>query len=210
MNTSWWKRVLRSTSRPASRCRRPAGARPGVEALERREVPTVFANLVGGQLRITDTSDVDTVTLGHFANITSVGNLNFLDSAITNGILIQVGSGVGNFDTVNITATVKPVTVDGQFDIAAVNIGGRKGFGAQKILAPINIINLNGNRFGEVNVDDTDDPFAQTNVILNVNGDVGALSGLAPATITFDAFGMGGMTLQGGSHGKKCELPMAR
>src|SRR5262249_25002406 len=68
------------------------------------------------------------------------------------------------------------------------------------ILAPINIIHLNGNRFGEVNVDDRDNPFS-TNSTLNVVNDVGTLSGLAPGTITFDAFGMGGMTLQGGSHG---------
>jgi hypothetical protein len=163
-------------------------------------VPTVFANLVNGQLRITDTDAVDTVTLGHFANITAVGNLNFQDSAITKGIFIQMGSGVGNFDTINITATVKPITIDGQFDIAAVNIGGRAGFGAQKILAPINIIHLNGDRFGEVNVDDSQNQFS-TNSTLNVVNDVGTLSGLAPGTITFDAFGMGGMTLKGGSGG---------
>jgi hypothetical protein len=200
MSMPWWKRMLKASQRPPAGGRRgrPTPVRPRIEELERREVPTVFASIVDGQLRITDTSDVDTVTLGHFANITSVGSLNFLDSAITNGILIQVGSGVGHFDTVNIQAAVKPVTVDGQFDLAAVNIG--KAGSTQGILAPVNIIHLNGDRTGEVNLDDSADTVGRT-VTLNVVDDVGTLTGLAPATITFDAFGMGGMTINGGSGG---------
>src|SRR5262249_31712853 len=149
----------------------------------------------------TDTSDVDTVTLGHFANFTSVGNLNFKDSDITNGILIQVGSGVGNFDTVNIQATVKPVTVDGQFDIGQLNFG--KAGSTQSILAPVNVINFNGNHTGGILIDDSADSGSR-NVTLNVVNGVGTvtgITGLASATITYDASNMGGLTVNGGFGG---------
>ena len=117
---SFFRNLMRPRSnRPAPR-RRPPAARPRVEALEARDVPAVFAGISGGQLRITDTSAVDTVTLDHAGSSTFVNGVAFADAAITKGILIQVGSGVGYFDTVNIRATVKPVTVDGQYDLAAV------------------------------------------------------------------------------------------
>jgi hypothetical protein len=41
MTMTWWKRMLKNTSRPATRSRR-AGARPRFEELERRLVPTTF------------------------------------------------------------------------------------------------------------------------------------------------------------------------
>src|SRR5262249_28628876 len=119
----WSSRVFQTKSRPAPR-RRPARPRLGIEQLESREGPTIMAGITpSGQLLVTDTSAVDTVTLDHSGSNTFVNGVPFADSLITNGILIQVGSGVGNLDTVNLLATVKRVTVDGQADVAAVNLG---------------------------------------------------------------------------------------
>src|SRR5262249_13138727 len=118
-----------------------------------------------------------------------------------NGILIQVGSGVGNFDTVNIFATVKPVTVDGQFDIGDFNLG--KSGSTQGILAPVNMINFNGNHTGSILIDDSADPGSR-NVTMNVVNGVGTITGitgLPSATITYDASNMGALTNNGGTGG---------
>jgi hypothetical protein len=198
MATSWWDRLLKRKSRPAPRVRRPAAVRPRVEALETRLVPAVFSGLVNGQLQVLDTSAVDTVTLDHSGTSTLVNGAAFSDAAITNGILIRVGTGVGNFDTVNILATVKPVTVDGQFDIGALNLG--KNGSAQGVLAPVSVTHFNGDGDGKMTLNDSANPFSR-NVTLDVVNGKGVITGLAPATITFEEDGIGTLTISGGSGG---------
>src|SRR3954468_1350133 len=112
MSPSWWQRSSRAKSCPASRGRR---ARPSLEALDGRLLLTIFTNFVNGQLQVTDNAFSDLVTLDHSGTNTLVNGSAIPDSQITAGILIRVGSGVGVEDKVNIRATIKPVTVDGQF-----------------------------------------------------------------------------------------------
>jgi hypothetical protein len=205
MALSWFNRLLKSKSRPATR--RSARARLGVEALETRLVPTVFAGITGsGQLLVTDTSAVDTVTLDHSGSSTTVNGTSFADSLITNGIKIQVGTGVGNEDTVNILATVKPVTVDGQDDVGAVNLGGKLGIGAQGIQAPVNLTHLQPS-FGlftiggwTLTVDDSGDTTGQTATLSTSNG-FSTISSLAPGTITFDDTRLFNLFINGDSSG---------
>src|SRR5215470_4850804 len=95
-----WKSLRSARSRPAPRGRRGRAAlRPRLEGLETRFMPAVFSGIVNGQLRVTDTNAIDTVTLDHSGSTTLVNEAAFPDSAITNGVLITVGTGVGNFDT---------------------------------------------------------------------------------------------------------------
>src|SRR5262245_26991932 len=204
MALSWFDRLLKTKSRPAPR-RRPAHARLGVEALETRLVPTVVSVLTpAGQLLVSDTSAVDTVTLDHSGSTTFVNGVGFADSLITNGILIQVGSGVGNLDTVNILATAKPVTVNGQADVGAVNLGGKAGIGAQGIVAPVSLTNLGAKdftgspHFYDLTVDDSANPFGRT-VTLNAGTDTGTITNLATGPISFDESGLGNLDIKGGS-----------
>jgi hypothetical protein len=189
-----------SRPRPATRGPRGRAAlRPRLEGLETRFMPAIFSGIVNGQLRVTDTNAVDTVTLDHAGSTTLVNEAAFPDSAITNGILITVGTGVGDFDTVNIRATVKPVTVDGQFDIGTINVG--KGGSVQQILASLTFKNVNGEDIGgTMNVDDSADTVAR-NVMLNVSSGLATISGLAPASISFVDDGVGFLNIRGGGGG---------
>jgi hypothetical protein len=169
----WWNRSPRTKSR-----RGRAAARPRVEGLERRVALAAFAGIFNGQLRITDDNAADVITLDHSGSSTLVGGLTFPDAQITNGILIQVGSGGPGtgLDTVNILATVKPVTVDGQFDTKAVNLG--KAGSVQGIQAPVTIFDLAEGNFDSLTVDDSADAIGR-NVTLNASGSVGTLFNLA-------------------------------
>src|SRR5262245_24419395 len=132
MSTRWQNRLSKAKFRPKARDRL---VRPGFDALDERVLLSVSANLVNGQLLVTNTSDADVVALDHTGSTTFVNGTPFADGGITNGILIK-----GDMDTVNILATVKPVTVDGQFDLEFVNLG--KNGSTQGILAPLNLSNF--------------------------------------------------------------------
>jgi hypothetical protein len=198
MSTLWQDRFAKARIRPNARVRR---ARPGVEGLERRLALSITSNLINGQLQVTDTSAVDVVTLDHSGSTTFVNGTPFADGGITKGIQITVGTGVGKIDTVNIRATVKPVTVDGQNDLRFVTLG--KNGSVQDILAPVSFSNFLPEGFtdggGDVTVDDSADPFGRT-VTLNVADGTTTLSNLAPATISFDDT-VKFLTLDGGSGG---------
>src|SRR6516225_1593692 len=142
MNTSWWKRMLKSKSRPAPR-RRPARVRLGVEQLETRLVPTVSVNLVRGQLVVSAVADnaSHTITLDHTGLNNGSGKTlvsvddgpfqSFADTGITAGISID--GGVGG-STVLVRATVKPTSFVGE---GADNVRLGKGGNMQAILAPV-------------------------------------------------------------------------
>jgi hypothetical protein len=201
MSASLWNRFLRPKSRPTSRGRR---ARPGVEALDGRLLLTVFTNFVNGQLQVTDNSFSDLVTLDHSGSNTFVNGSAFPDSQITNGILIQVGSGVGIEDKVNILATIKPVTVDGQFDVDEVDMG--KNGSMQSIQAPVTLIDIGTGSFTTSNssydltLDDSADMVAR-NVTLSTANGLRTVTNLAPTTISFDDIGLLTLTINGGSGG---------
>jgi hypothetical protein len=161
---------------------------------------TVFAGISGGQLRITDDTAADVVSLDHSGTSTFVGGTAFPDSQITNGILIQTGTGGPGtgLDTVNILATVKPVTVDGQFDTKTVNLG--KAGSVQGIQAPVTIFDLADGNFDSLIVDDSADTFGR-NVTMNASGSVATIDNLAQARITYTPPQDGKVTIRGGPGG---------
>jgi hypothetical protein len=171
--------LFKSRSRSAAQNPRTR-ARLGLEAMEARDVPAVFAFPASGQLVVGTTASTDTVTLDHVvinnAPFTEVNGIIFADSSITNGIHIQSG-----FQTVDILATSKPVTFDG--GATTVNVG--KAGSMQGILAPVSI-----GASQKVTLDDSNDPTGQNVTVDNPNG-VTTVTGLArSATISLtDASG---------------------
>jgi len=172
--------------------------RPQFEGLENRTLFAVFSGIVNGQLQVNDTSAVDTVTLDHVNGNTIVNGASYPDSLITDGIHIKVGSGVGNFDTVNIKATGITTFVDGQFDIGKATLGANGN--AQGIQAPVIFSHFHGDDLGVLVIDDSADTVGR-NVSLNVvDGQVQA-TGLTPALVAYDNTGVDTLTLKGGSGG---------
>jgi hypothetical protein len=53
-------------------------------------MPAAFSGIVNGQLRVTDTNAVDTVTLDHCGSTTLVNEAAYPDSAITSGVPLHV------------------------------------------------------------------------------------------------------------------------
>jgi hypothetical protein len=164
--------MLKSKSRPAAR-RRPARTWLGVEALEAREVPTVFAGIDGGGTLVVHSNNFDGVGIDHVVNsagsFTQVssrsGTFLFRDSKITHGIHLQ-----GGFHDVSILATVKPLTYDGD-DHSFVFLGNGN---MQGITAPVS---LGANQ--EVTLDDRNDPNGQN---VTMNASAGGI--FSPGTIT--------------------------
>src|SRR5262249_16419132 len=171
MATSWLKRLRKWKSRPAGR-RRPARARLGIEALEAREVPTVFAGVNGfGQL-VVSTDNSDDVTIDHTVTAlgptTLVNGSQFPDAEISS---IQVQ---GGFTHVNILATVKALTADGELVVNVGKISGTTNTGTlQRILAPLSL-----GVDGGVTLDDSNDPTGR-NVTLNVVNEVGSVTNMS-------------------------------
>jgi hypothetical protein len=197
MAISWWNRLLQSKSRPAPR-RRPDRVRLAVEGLEARELMTVSANLVNGQLRVFSDNG-DTVTLDHAGSFTFVNGQSFADSAITSNIAINAGGFFGpGFNTVNLRATVRSVTVDSPGRLDFLTVGGKPGLGMQGLLAPLNLRGFNGGAF--LTFDDSANSSPRF-VTLNESAPVATLAGLAPERITFFDTGFGTLTINGGSGG---------
>jgi hypothetical protein len=180
--------MLNSKSRPAS-WRRPARAQLGLEALEARELMTVSAGIVNGQLLITG-GNFDNITVDHAQGSTIVNNQSFLDSQITNGILIKPGL----FGNVNIEGEGQPTTIDDR-NGAHANVSVGKFGHLDAVLGSLNIINAQG--LESLSVDDSADTTAR-NVTLSVaEGVTGVISGLGLPTIFYDNFG-GTVTFNGG------------
>jgi hypothetical protein len=185
----WLKKLFPKKSRPAAR-RRQARAQLGLEQLEAREVPTVFAGISGGTLLV-HSDRFDGVGIDHvvnsggaFTEVSSVsGTFLFRDSAITNGIHLQ-----GGFHDISILATVKPLTSDSN-DSSFVFLGNGN---MQGITAPVS---LGANQ--NVTLDDRNDPTGQ-NVTMNASpggifsaGTI-TVAGLARfATISFNTDSLG-------------------
>jgi acrosin len=199
MSLSWFNRLLKSRSRPASR-RRPARARLGLESLEARLVPTVNAGLQNGQLLVT-TSDnsVNTVVVDHAGNNTVVNGQTVVDSLITAGIEIELGTGA---NTVNLLGTFKPLTVVGHGGQDRVTIG-RQG-DVQDLQAPLTIEGLKSSI--ALTVDSHAEVGPQNVTLAQVTSGLAAssiITGLTPtpAVITFFQNALSTLTLDGGSGG---------
>jgi hypothetical protein len=87
--------MLKSKSRPAAR-RRPASARLALEALETRDLMSVSASIVKGQLVVKDQGQFNNIALDHAAGTTLVN-----------------------------TGVVDPKTNIGRVDNGAASCGGR-------------------------------------------------------------------------------------
>jgi hypothetical protein len=183
----WLKALFPKKSRPASRGRRPNRVRLGLEQLETRLVPTVFASVdSAGILQVsTDNNEnvrIDhTVTvLGPTTTVTSFGpttQRQFPDFQLT-GIHIQ-----GGFFDVAIVATSKPLTADAEENVTVGNFAGTGLGNMQNIQAPVSLTNVN-----HVTLDDGNGPPTQ-NATVNVVNEVVQVTGLAPAPISIGVFG---------------------
>src|SRR5262249_55189837 len=99
--------------------------------------------------------------------------------------------------SVHVTAQVKAVSINGNGGSDVVRIGK---FGiAQAVLGNVTVANSGG--FTTLEVDDSGDPVARTNVILASISGGGTITNLAPGQITFlagTANGVNALTLRGG------------
>ena len=173
-------------------------ARPCFEGLENRVLHAVFSGIVNGRLEVRDTNVVDTVTLDHVGTNTIVNGASYPDSLITDGVHVTVGSGVGNFDIVNVRATGITTFIDGQFDIGSATVGA--GGNAQGVLAPVIFSNFHGTDEGHLTVDDSADTVGRSASLNVVDGQV-QITGLTPAPVFYDNTGVDTLTLKGGSGG---------
>jgi hypothetical protein len=186
--------MLKAKSRPAAR-RRPARAQLGVEALEARDLMSVSAGIVNGQLLVTGAA-FDTITVDHSqgSTILSGTGLNatsFLDSQITNGIVIQPGTN----DTVNILGEATATAIEGQGDQASLTVHVGKNGSLAGVLGNLNIFNANHGLFLDV-----EDAFgsAAPNVTMGINVfDAGFISGLTQAKIFYTPEDLTELTVRG-------------
>jgi PKD domain len=190
MSLSLWSPMQRTRSRVVATRRR---ARPQIEGLETRQMLSITSNLVNGQLLVTGDNSGNTITVDHQLGQTFVNGKPFFDSSITNGILIQSGSGV---DTVNIRGIGRPTTIDGQGGRDIVNLG-RDGE-VERVLATLTITNPPS--FTTLNIDDSTDVVPRT-VTMGVSNGFGTIDGLAPAQIRYKAADISSVTVNGGIHG---------
>jgi hypothetical protein len=196
MLESWCKRILKVSPRPAAgRRRRPAAARPGIEQLDARLVPTVSVSLVGGQLQAVGDNSGNLVVVQHSGGYTYVNGMAFSDSAVTNGILVQSGKGS---DTVLIKSTAKPLTVQGQDGADKVTLGDQGKLAG--ITAPVMIRNTAS--FTALTLDDSNDD-STSSFSMNVGSDgVGTIYNLAPGvTISYGVYDVSTLTVNAGAHG---------
>jgi hypothetical protein len=86
-------------------------------------IPYVQVNLTGGVLQVTGNNAGNTITLDHTGSVTVVQGLQFPDSQINR---IQISTGDGT-NVINITATARPVTVNGGAGNNYFHLGGGPG-----------------------------------------------------------------------------------
>jgi hypothetical protein len=207
-----WNKSRKSKSWSAPRGRRGRNAvKPNTEGLEERVVMSVSAQVVNHTLVVTN-NGTDTITLDHSGSDTLVNgdglNQAFADSSIYNGISLNIGG----LSTLNIKANRLPINVEGNNAVATVNLGNSL-HGVQDIDAVVHLHHLALSAyppFGvfapqnafQLNVDDSADQNSR-NVTMNVANKVGTITGLAPATITYDyeINGAGNLDIWGGQAG---------
>jgi hypothetical protein len=193
MSLSWFHRLLKSRSRPAAR-RHPARVRPGLEALETRDLLSVTSALVNGQLVVSGDNSGNTIAVNHSPGFTFVNGQSFLDSAIPNGLLIRPGA----FDTVNLFATGLPTTIDGQGQ-AQGHLGVQAGFGnLAGVQGGLSIINAPDLAF--VNLDDSLDNTPRNVTLSPINSVEGQITALGLPDIVYSKFT--GALLFSGGHGR--------
>jgi hypothetical protein len=190
-----WNRSRKSKSWSAPRGRRGRNAvKPRIEGLEERLALSVSTQVVNHTLLVTN-NGTDNITLDHsngttFVEAQSFGQ-SFADGSIYNGISLNIGGK----STLNIKANALPIAVEGNNAVATVNLGNSL-HGVQDIKAHVDLHHLAlsvNPPFGvvvpqlvfELNVDDSADQNGR-NVTLNAANKVGTITGLAPATITYD------------------------
>jgi hypothetical protein len=185
--------------------------KPHIEGLEERLALSVSAHVdYSAHTLVVQNWGTDTITLDHSGGTTIVDNQAFADGNIYNGISLSIGG----LSTLNIKANAVPINVEGNEAVAAVNLGNSL-HGVQDITAPVNLHHLAlsttppfpqllwfpSNSFS-LNVDDSADKNSRI-VTLNAANKVGTITGLAPATITYDyeRDGAGSLDIFGGQAG---------
>jgi hypothetical protein len=171
------KQLFPKKSRPTPRGGREQSAsrRPRLEELEPRVVMDVSAHIVSGQLVVNDAPGIHSIiTLDHIGSNTFVNGQPFADAKITRGIVMNLGS---HSNDLTISATVKPVTVDGGGELKDTLVGR---FGAA-IQAPVSFKNI----VGVLQIDDSLNTGVGKNVTMNVVNGIVTVSGLTGAPISF-------------------------
>jgi hypothetical protein len=133
-------------------------------------------------------ADVSGLTIngGNGSNTYTVANTQ---AGLSNPIALNTGNGA---DTVNVQATSSPLTVNaGGTGTDVVNVGN-----ANSVAGIQGALTLNNDpSYSHVNINDGADNANHPNVILTAS----SLTGLAPATITFQANSLNRLTITGGN-----------
>jgi len=116
-----------------------------------------------------------------------------IENAGTKQVNIMTGTYSGNTHDVVLNSTAVPITLDVNGGQTNVELGMPGGFGfdsVQNIDAPVTINNRNGGS-SNIYIDDSSDPTGTKNATLNKSSfpGYGVLTGLAPATITYEYAG---------------------
>jgi hypothetical protein len=188
MNTSWFKRMLKSKSRPAAR-RRPARARLALEALESRDLMSVSAGIVNGQLQVSAGPN-ENIVVDHSGGQTIISGLTFQDSQITNDILVKMSAQ----DRIFILATVPSIVVDGQGQAGLTVFAGGNGH-LDGVRGALSIINDQG--LTSLTLDDSADTTTRTLTFGLVNASQGQIFGVGLPSVFYGNF-PGTVTFNGG------------
>lgn len=171
----------RLAQRPSLRQRR--AARPSLEAVESRVVMSASAAIVGNQLVVTGDNSGNFIEIDHDFQDTVVrtvsGEQRFGDFQLPSGIVINSGTGE---DLIDILATEKPITVNGQSGHDNVIVG--KGNKTDQIRAEVFV--TNSGSFTTLQVVDNLGEFS-SNIKLNVNTNIalGTITGLGTGKVTY-------------------------
>jgi hypothetical protein len=115
--------------------------------------------------------------------------------------VLGLSAGTGG-DTVNLQHTGGVVEIEGRGGVDTVNLG-QTSDGTASIQGTVTVGNQTGHSV--VNLNDTANPFAGTNVTLSAAGTTGTVSGLgvpfSPFTLQYVSAEVSSLTINGGSHG---------
>ena len=129
------------------------------------------------------------------------GGNTFTVTGTTPPGLLTLNTGTGA-DTVNVQSTTGPLTINGQNGLDSVNLGETSD-GTASIKGTVTVTNANGRT--ALTVNDQANPFATTNVALNVAGFTGTVSGLgspsSPFTLQYVTVDANRLTVNGSGHG---------
>ena len=180
----WFGVRSRSTRKPAAR-----QARPALEQLESRSVPTISYGVSGGVLYANGDNTSNIFDVDHIGSTTYVNGFAVADSAIYE-IRINCGS---NADSVYVNANARPITIQGGGGRDYVRIGNPSGY-AQNVREPVNVTNTPW--YTDLVIENGADT-SRHDVLISQQGIDGLIP--APGGIIYTAADLGSLTIRGGN-----------